>query len=212
METAAATECHETGTVFVVDDDEMVRDAASWLLESAGCRVSLFDSGEDLLSHCTPDDAGCVVLDMRLPGLSGLALQDELIRSGYTQPVIVLTGYGEVAVAVRAFQRGAFDFIEKPYSSEQLVDSVQAALELDRAQRQRAREQAHFALRVERLTRREREIMMMVVAGKPNKVVAYELGIAEKTVESHRAKVMEKMEVGSLAELVRLDTLHGAAA
>jgi FixJ family two-component response regulator len=199
-------------TVFLVDDDETARHAATFLLEAAGCRVRAFGTGEELLAECPKDAAGCVVLDVRLPGLSGLGVQDELIRRQLLMPVIVLTGYGEVSLAVRAFQRGAFDFIEKPYPADQLIDSVQAALTLDGERRRRAREQAAFAGRVGQLTPREREVMAMVVVGKANKVVAYELGIAEKTVETHRAKVMEKMGVGSLAELVRLDALHGAAA
>jgi len=197
------------GTVFLVDDDETARRAASWLLESVGCCVRGFGSGEAMLRDAAVDAPGCAVVDVRLPGLSGLALQEELIRRGYLLPVIVITGYGEVALAVRAFQRGAFDFIEKPYGDEQLIASVQAALALDQERRRRARERSAFAGRIGRLTPREREVMAMVVTGMANKVVAYELGIAEKTVETHRAAVMHKMGVGSLAELVRLDALHG---
>lgn len=199
-------------TVYLVDDDETARHAATFLLETAGLRVRAHGNGEELLATCPSDAAGCVVLDVRLPGLSGLGVQEELMRRGLLMPVIVLTGYGEVSLAVRAFQRGAFDFIEKPYPAEQLIDSVRAALTLDGERRRRARERAAFARRVGQLTRREREVMALVVVGKANKVVAYELGIAEKTVETHRAKVMEKMGVGSLAELVRLDALHGMSA
>ena len=210
--TQQAAAAPEQETVYLVDDDESARDAATWLLESAGCRVRGFGSGEELLGSWPANAAGCVVLDVRLPGLSGLAVQEELIRRGSELPVIVLTGYGEVAVAVRAFQRGAFDFIEKPYGAESLIGSVQAALTLNGERRRRAGERAAVATRLRRLTPREREVMAMVVQGMANKVVAYELGIAEKTVESHRAKVMAKMGVGSLAELVRLDALHGATA
>ncbi len=143
------------------------------------------------------------------PGLRGLVAQEQLLGAEFEQPLIVLTGFGEVSVAVRALQRGAFDLIEKPCADDQLVASLEQALAVDGQRRQRARERAVFVRRRGRLTPREREVMAMVVTGKANKVVADELGISAKTVETHRARVMEKLAVGSLAELVRLETLHG---
>jgi len=139
--------------------------------------------------------------------MSGLALQEEMIRRGITLPVIMLTGFSEVAIAVRALQRGAFDFMEKPFGDEQILASVARAIELDADHRRRHAERAWVRSRVGRLTPREREVMSGVVAGKANKVVAYELGISPKTVEAHRARLMQKLEVQSLAELVRLDWL-----
>jgi FixJ family two-component response regulator len=169
--------------------------------------VEAFPSGEDFLEAYRPDRPGCLVLDLRMPGMTGLALQQELKRRSIWLPVIMLTGYGEVSVAVQALQRGAIDFIEKPVDDAQLITCIDTAFELDAERRRRESLRRTCASRIDRLTRREREVMSMVVAGKANKVVAYELGISQKTVESHRAKVMSKLEVGSVADLVRLDWL-----
>ncbi|MGH7785260.1 MAG: response regulator transcription factor [Candidatus Binatia bacterium] len=197
----------QEATVFVVDDDVSARRSLGWLLESAGWAVDEFGSAEAFLQGYRHGRGGCALLDVRLPGISGLALQDEMIRRGITLPVIMLTGYSEVAIAVRALQRGAFDFFEKPFAEEQLQASVARAIELDADRRRRHAERAWVSSRVGRLTPREREVMSGVVAGKANKVVAYELGISQKTVESHRARLMQKLEVQTLAELVRLDWL-----
>jgi two-component system, LuxR family, response regulator FixJ len=198
-------------TVFVVDDDPTARRAITWMLESGGRRVEPFDSGEAFLRAYRPDQSGCLILDLRMPGMSGLALQEELTRRGVGLPVIILTGYGEVAVAVEALQRGAIDFIEKPVDDVRLQQCIDTAFALDAERRRRESLRRGCASRIGRLTRREREVMSMVVAGKANKVVAYELGISQKTVESHRARVMSKLEVHSLPDLVRLEwvAMHG---
>lgn len=201
----------EVPTIFVVDDDPATCHSITWLLEAIGLQCETFASGEAFMQAYDPARPGCVILDVRLPGISGVALQDEFVRRGIVLPVIMLTGYGDVSVAVRCLQRGAVDFLEKPFSDELLIACIERALAQDRDRRARAQGRAAATARVERLTPREREVMAMVVAGKANKVVAYELGISQKTVETHRARVMEKLGVGSLAELVRLDwfAIHG---
>lgn len=210
----APTATDRPPTVFVVDDDPATRHSIAWLLESASLAVQTFPTGEAFLEACDPQRPGCLILDLRLPGISGAALQDALAERGVRLPVIMLTGYGEVSIAVRALQNGAIDFIEKPFAEGQLLSAIDRALNDDRERRLRERTRTAAAARVERLTPREREVMTMVAAGKANKVVAYELGISEKTVESHRARVMEKLGVGSLAELVRLEwvALYGQPA
>ena len=192
-------------TVFVIDDDPATRRAITWLLESNGRRVHVFESGEAFLEAYSCDRSGCLILDLRLPGMSGLALQEELLHRGIPLPVIMLTGFGEVALAVEALRRGAIDFIEKPVDETRLLASIDTAVGLDAERRRRESLRRSCAYRIGRLTRREREVMTLVVAGKANKVVAYELGISPKTVEVHRARVMSKLEVASLADLVRLE-------
>jgi RNA polymerase sigma factor (sigma-70 family) len=194
-------------TVFVVDDDAATRRALAWMLESAGRRVEAFASAADFLGAYRSDRAGCLLLDMRMPGMNGLDLQDELIARAITLPVIMLSGYGEVAIAVEVLQRGALDFIEKPVDEQRLQRRIDDAFALDAERRRQAAVRRTCSTRLERLTPREREVMDLVVAGKANKVVAYELGISQKTVESHRARVMSKLEVQSLADLVRLEWL-----
>jgi FixJ family two-component response regulator len=203
-----------TPTVYVIDDDPGVRRAITWMLESSGRRVESFSSGEAFLESYHPERSGCLVLDVRMPGMSGLALQEEIIRRGITLPVIMISGFSEVSVAVRALQLGAFDFIEKPIADAVLLERIDTAFALDAERRQRRFLRERCSSRLGRLTRREREVMAMVVAGKANKVVAYELGISQKTVESHRARVMSKLEVDSLPDLVRLEwiALHAEAA
>ena len=198
-------------TVFVIAADPLQRHDLVRSLDAASLRVEGFAAVDALLRARRPGDAGCILLDVDIPGPRGLVSQEMLLRAGFEQPLIVLTGFGEVAVAVRALQRGAFDLIEKPYPDHQLLASLEQALAVDGISRRRARERAAFLGRLGRLTPREREVMAMIVIGKANKVVALDLGISEKTVETHRARVMEKLAVGSLAELVRLETLHGAA-
>lgn len=198
-----------TPIVYVVDDDAGARHAIVWMLESVGRQVEAFDSAEEFLATYRRERIGCLVLDLRLRGMTGLALQDELAQRGITLPVIMMTGYAEVSAAVEAVQRGALDFIEKPVDEARLLERVETAFRLDAERRRRERLRRACAARLERLTRREREIMAMVVAGKANKVVAYELGISHKTVESHRARVMAKLEVQSFADLVRLEWLAG---
>jgi RNA polymerase sigma factor (sigma-70 family) len=191
-------------TVFVIDDDAATRNSIAWLLESADYRVETYESGEGFFEVCRSDWTGCLILDLRLPGISGVALQDKLAKQGITLPVIMLTGYGDVSTAVRAFHQGAVDFIEKPYTDEELLSCIERAMSVDRERRREMAERRALSERLDSLTPREREVMAMVVAGKPNKVVAFDLGISQKTVESHRARLMEKLRVQSLADLVRL--------
>ena len=202
---------HPGPTVFVIDDDAGTRHAITWLLEASGQRVETFPSGEAFLRAYQPDRSGCLILDLRLPGMSGLALQGEMARRGIRLPVIMLSGYPAVAQAVEALQRGALDFLEKPVDEGVLLKHVERALAIDGERRRRDRLRHACSQRIERLTPREREVMALVVAGKPNKVVASELGISQKTVECHRARVMSKLEVSSIAELVRLEcmAMHG---
>ena len=201
----AAHPAHSTPTVFVIDDDAGTRRAITWLLEANGQCVEAFASGEDFLRAYHPDRSGCLILDLRLPGMSGLALQEELDRRAIRLPVIMLSGYPAVAQAVEALQRGALDFLEKPVDEAVLLKHVERALAIDGERRRRERLRHACSERIDRLTPREREVMTLVVAGKPNKVVAWELGISQKTVECHRARVMSKLEVSSLADLVRLE-------
>jgi two-component system response regulator FixJ len=203
-----------TPTVFVVDDDSGTRKAITWLLEAHGRRVEGFASGEAFLQAYRPERSGCLILDLRLPGMSGLALQEELARRKIGLPVIMLTGYGAVSSAVEAMQRGAIEFLEKPVDETVLLQHIDRAFGLDAERRRREGLQHDRVTRVGRLTRREREVMRLIAAGKPNKEVAWDLGISHKTVEVHRARVMSKLGVRSLADLVRLEWLivHDAAA
>ncbi len=194
----------QQGTVFIVDDDPAVRNAMQLLLRSVGRASELFASAEDFLACYDRDRAGCLVLDIRMPGLSGLELQDRLLALGSSIPVIFITGHADVPMAVDAMQKGAFDFIEKPVRDQELLERISEALSVDRQQRSRQELLAEIEARVSSLTRREREVMDLIVAGKANKVVAWELGTSQRTVEIHRARVMDKMQARSLAELVRM--------
>jgi len=197
--------CPESNaTVCVVDDDDAFRDSLVWLLQTAGYQVAAYSSGETLLAHWHPDQPGCILLDIRMPGMTGLELQSELARRHYTTPVVFITGHGDVPMAVTALQKGAFHFLEKPFNDHALLDVVTQAINVDRARRsERARKRTVVA-RLERLTPREREVMKCVVAGKLNKVTADELGVSIKTVEAHRSQLMKKLGVDSTAQLVRL--------
>lgn len=194
-------------TVFIVDNDDSLRESLSWLLESGHLPSEGFADGESFLAACTAQRAGCLLLDVRLPGMSGVVLQQELARRGILLPVIVMTGYADVGTAVGMLKRGAFDFFEKPFSDTALFDRVQQAIAVDAARRQARAQRQRVAERLAGLTAREREVFDQVVHGKPNKVVASEFGISEKTVEVHRARVMQKLGAASLAELVRIDLL-----
>ncbi len=196
-------------TVYVVDDDAAVRNSLRFLIESAGFRVATFASAREFLVGYNADAPGCLVLDVRLPGSSGLDLQQQLVAEGITIPVIIVTGHGDVPIAVRAMRTGAIDFIEKPYDDQVLLDRIRHAVDLDiRNRRDRAQRQEILA-RLALLTPREREVLEGVVSGMANKQIAGDLGISTKTVEAHRAHVMEKMRVDSLAELVRLVQISG---
>ena len=194
----------EMGTVFVVDDDSSVRGGLGRLLKSVGLAVETFASAREFLERGRAEGPACLVLDVRLPELSGLDLQAELARAGVAIPIIFITGHGNVPISVRAMKAGAADFMEKPVDEQELLDAVHRALERDRRVRQEQAEVAELRLRLESLTPREREVLAHVVAGRLNKQIAAELGTSEKTVKVHRARVMEKMKVSSLAELARL--------
>src|SRR5881628_3539708 len=193
-----------TPTVYIVDDDTEMRETLRSLVSSVNLPVETYASAQEFLETQNGGRAGCLVVDLRMPGLSGIDLQDELVARNAQLPVIMISGYGDVTTAARAMRAGAIDFLEKPISRQLLLDRVREALEVDR---QRRRAEAERAARVARLTPRERQVMELVVSGNTNKVIAIDLGLCEKTVEVHRAHVMEKMKVQSLAELVRLAIL-----
>lgn len=190
--------------IYVVDDDEAFRDSLRWLLESAGYRVATFATAEHFLASYLPDASACLVLDVRMPGWSGLELQEEMIRRGHAIPIVFVTGHGDVPMAVNAVKKGAVDFIEKPFNDMDFLALIENAMKLNGPALQDKTRQLSAAMRLATLTRREREIMELVVAGKLNKVIADDLGISIKTVEAHRAKVMEKMGANSVAELVQI--------
>ena len=191
-------------TVFVVDDDDAVRNSLKLLLKSAGLHAEVFGSAPEFLSKYEDAQPGCLVLDVRMPGMSGLELQEELNRRGAMLPVIFITGHGDVPMAVEALQHGAFDFLQKPFRDQELLDRVQRALARDAENRTRLRHTDRIRERLASLSPREREVLELVTQGKANKMVAGDLGVSQRTVEIHRAHVMQKMEAGSLAELVRM--------
>ena len=197
-------------TVFIVDDDDAVRRFLSGLIESVELRVEAFASARDFLEAYEPGRPGCLVLDVRMPGMSGLELQRELADQAIDLPVIILTGHGNVQLAVHAMQAGAIDFVEKPFDNELLLDRIQRAVaENVRVGSERIK-RIEIAERMQLLTPREREVLDLVVAGQTNKGVARHLDISEKTVEIHRANVMRKMQAKSLADLVKMATdRHG---
>ncbi len=191
-------------TVFVVDDDQAMRNSLKWLIESVGMQVETYASADDFIRNYYPGRAGCLLLDVRMPGMSGLELQEQFIHQQIKIPIIIITGHGDVPMAVRAMKAGAVDFIEKPFNDELLLESIRNALTLDQEQRVMQSERAEIAARLAQLTPREHEVMEMVTSGKANKEIAIALGVSAKTVEAHRARVMEKMEATSLAELVKM--------
>jgi FixJ family two-component response regulator len=190
--------------VYVVDDDDALRDALRFLLESAGYSAEAYAEAEQFLAVPRLAPGSCIILDVRMPGMSGIELQRELARRGSTLPIIFLTAHGDVPMAVGAVKQGAFDFIEKPFEDERLLRLVEEALKLDAAARERQARHLTAVARLDTLTPREREVLDCVVSGKLNKRTAEELGISIKTVEAHRAKLMQKLHVDSTAQLVRL--------
>lgn len=190
--------------VYVVDDDPAIRRAMELLLRSVDLPHRVFATGADFLDHFSSDLTGCLVLDIRMPGIGGLELQGLLAERGSVLPIIFVTGFGDVPMAVEAIQKGAFDFIEKPFRDQDLLERVVGAMESDEENRRRADVARGIRERIARLTEREHEVFNLVVTGKANKVIAHELGVSQRTVEIHRARVMEKMEARSLAELVRM--------
>lgn len=196
-------------TVYVVDDDGAVRDSLSWLLRSVGLEVESFATGHEFLERVQDGCNGCAVLDVRMPGLSGLELQERLVGENVVLPLIIVTGHGDVPMAVRAIKAGAFDFIEKPFNDQVLLDRIQQALKHNAEERLLEEKRVDVNTRLNQLTPREREVMELVVVGNPNKAIASQLGISCRTVEIHRGRVMDKMQVGSLSELVRLGVSSG---
>ena len=192
------------GTVFVVDDDEALRRALSLLLDSVGLRSECYPSAIEFLESYDAEKSGCLLLDIRMPSMSGLELQSRLGELRSTLPIIFLTAHADVPLAVRAMQAGAFDFLEKPFNDQKLLDRVHVALEQEAYGRQKQSERRAVRQRLDRLTPRESEVMKLIMDGHPNKIVANRLGISERTVEIHRARVMSKMEATSLAHLVRI--------
>jgi FixJ family two-component response regulator len=191
-------------TVFVVDDDEGVRNSLRFLLKSVGLATRALSSASEFLESYKPSQPGCLVLDVRMPGMSGLGLQQQLNLRGATIPVIFITGHGDVPMAVEAMQHGAFDFLQKPFRDQDLIDRIQRALERDARSRTALAQHAKIRERIASLTPREREVLTLMTQGKPNKVMAAELGVSQRTVEIHRARVMEKSGASSLAQLVRM--------
>jgi two-component system response regulator FixJ len=191
-------------TVFVVDDDQEMRCSFKWLIESVGLPVEVFECAEAFLQAFDPNRPGCLLLDIRMPGMGGLRLLEWLRSQRAYLPVIVFTGHGDVSMAVDALKGGAFHFIEKPASCQQLLHCIQDALALDRDLRTRASKQAAIEARLAQLTPRERGVLERVIEGEPNKRIAMELGITERTVEKHRENIMEKMGTRSLAKLMQM--------
>ena len=201
---------NNAATVMVVDDDPVVRNAMRLLLRSVGLNCTLFASAQDFLAGYQPSQQGCLVLDIRMPGMSGLELQQELNLRGAVIPVIFMTGHGDVPMAVEAMQHGAFDFLQKPFREQDLLDRIQRAITKDAELHKSLGEHERIRAHLESLTPREREVLDLMVKGKQNKAIGQDLGVSPRTIEIHRARVMEKMSAHSVAELVRmmLDLKH----
>ena len=195
--------------VFVVDDDASMRDAISRLLNAVGLSVQTFASAREFLNRKLPDVPGCVVLDVRLPGLSGLDLQREMVERGIHIPVVFITGHGDIPMSVQAMKAGAVEFLTKPFRDQDLLDAVRSGIQLDRQGRKERAELAELRDGLRQLTPREREVMSLVVAGLLNKQIALRLGTSEKTIKIHRSHVMQKMRADSLADLVRMSQKLG---
>jgi two-component system, LuxR family, response regulator FixJ len=191
-------------TIYVVDDDDGMRRALDALLSTVGYKTAVFSRPSEFLARFKPDTAGCLVLDIRMPDMSGLEVQQQLNRMGSMLPVIFITGHGDVPMAVQAMKEGAFEFIQKPFRDQDLLDRINHALKQDAENRNTVARRADIQHRLESLTPRERQVMDMVVDGAANKVIAIDLALSERTVEIHRAKVMEKMGARSVAHLVKL--------
>lgn len=199
-------------TIFIVDDDDTVRNSLSLLLETAGFKkTASYGSSDAFLAEAAPQAGDCLLLDIHMPGMDGLELQEELARRGIGVPVIMITGHGDVPIAVRAMKAGAADFIEKPFSEDILLASIRRALALGAAAQRKDQMNGDIARRLATLTEREREVLEGMVAGHPNKLIVHHLGISPRTVEIHRARVMEKMQAQSLSALVRMALAVGIA-
>ena len=199
----------EQPTIFVVDDDQSMRDALGSLFRSVGLKVEMFGSAADLLKSKLPDVASCLVLDVRLPGLSGLDFQSKLAEANIRIPIIFMTGHGDIPMSVKAIKAGAIDFLTKPFREQEMVDAVSQALVHDRQRRLDERRVSDIKAHFDTLTEREREVMALVTAGLMNKQIAGDLGLSEITVKIHRGHVMRKMSARSLADLVRMAEVLG---
>jgi FixJ family two-component response regulator len=191
-------------TIFIIDDDSSMRRALSYLLQSAGYKVETYSSAEKFLQRDPYDGVGCMLLDVRMPGLSGMDLQEKLMRPDYMMPIIFLTGHGELSMGVHAMKKGAVDFLTKPCDDEQLLAAVNRAVEKDMQARGSYKQKQEIRRRIELLTPRENEILRYVITGLLNKQIAATLGIAEPTVKIHRGRIMEKLRAESVADLVRM--------
>jgi two-component system, LuxR family, response regulator FixJ len=200
----------EPAAVHVIDDDEAVRHSLEFLLDCAGIPVRTYESGLAFLKVVGDLRSGCILTDVRMPDLDGLALQQKLLQMGIRLPIIVMTGHGDVPIAVQALKAGASDFIEKPFEDEVLVAAVRSALDASLRSQEREKEAEEIAARLATLTPRERQVLDRLVAGQPNKTIAFDLGASPRTVEVHRARVMEKMGARSFSELVRMAVSVGA--
>lgn len=198
-----------SGCVHIVDDEEPIRDSIAMLLRSAGLRSRQYEDPHAFLATYRADEPGCLILDVRMPRMTGLELQQELNRRGWTLPVIFVTGHGDVPMAVEAMRDGAIDFLQKPFSDDVLIHRVSKALEQDQRSRDQAVDREGLTERLEALTAREREIAGRIVGGQANKVIAIELQLSERTVELHRARAMQKMRVRGVAQLVQAWTVLG---
>lgn len=191
-------------TVFIVDDDEPVRDSLKMLMRSVGLSAETFSGAAEFLEAYDPDRSGCLVLDIRMPGMSGMELQEKLNEIHAILPIIFITGHGDVPMAVKAIQYGAADFIQKPFRDQDLLDRINKAIEQDASNRAQLLETRDIEERLSNLTPREKEVLELIVDGRPNKVIAADLEVSQRTVEIHRARVMDKMRASSLAHLVRM--------
>ncbi len=198
--------------ISVVDDDAAARTSLRLLLKSLGLAATAYDSAASFLQSYDPQQPGCLLLDIRMPGMSGLELQQELNKRGTIAPIIFITGHGDVAMAVEAMQHGAFDFLQKPFRDQELLDRVQRAIAKDREIRAQLRGHESIRQRLDSLTAREHDVLDLVTEGAPNKIIAHKLGISQRTVEIHRARVMEKMSADSLAQLVHMTMVAKADA
>ena len=190
-------------TVFVVDDDKAVRDSLKWLISSVNLNVETYSSAQEFKESCNPERPGCILMDVRMPGVSGLDLQKEMETRSICPPVIIITGHGDVQMAVRAMKDGAFDFIEKPFNDQTLLDCVQKAVTQSLNKIDEHERQKDILEKLDTLTPREREVLSLIVSGETNKGIAHILEISDKTVEAHRAKVMEKLKATSFADLMK---------
>ena len=197
----------KNATVYIVDDDEAIRDSLSVLLKTVGLSAMTFSSGDEFLEAYDPGWEGCILLDIRMPGASGMEVQKRLADSGCSIPIIFITGHGDIPMAVEAMHVGAFDFIQKPFRDQELLDRIDQALTTSEEQEQLSARKKTAQTQFQTLTPREQEVMELVVHGSANKVIAMDLGVSQRTVEIHRARVMEKMQARSLAELVRMSLL-----